>query len=128
MTYSNDAAYADYLVRYERYLVEYARYQAQLRKRTPGWVLAMQGIGAGLQLADQAISVYEHGVEAKALANYYADVPSRPTPAPPRLPFASPAYRRAGSFPVSRFGVPRVLVLHACVAQVIWKGDCCRRE
>jgi hypothetical protein len=63
-----DAAYRAYIVRYQRYLQEYRDYQEQ-HSGGRNWFAALQDVSAGLQVADQAISVYEHGVEAQALTN-----------------------------------------------------------
>jgi hypothetical protein len=61
---------------YEAYLVEYRRYLAQVEhqrsSRGNGFGNFLQGLSASLSVADQAISVYEHSLDAKALARYYS--------------------------------------------------------
>ncbi len=47
-----------------------ARYEeeSQTRSAKPGWLSAMQGISASMQLSHEAIGVYEHALEAKSLS------------------------------------------------------------
>jgi hypothetical protein len=67
-----DANYESYMQLYAMYLASHAESgQVQERPGQAGWMTAMQGISAGLSVTDQAIGVYEHAVEAKALANAY---------------------------------------------------------
>jgi hypothetical protein len=67
-----DNNYESYMELYAMYLASHAQSApVQQRSGKPNWMSAMQGISAGLAVTDQAVGVYEHAVEAKALANVY---------------------------------------------------------
>ncbi len=66
--------YESYMELYAMYLASHAQSApapAAPRGGKPGWMSTMQGISSGLAVTDQAIGVYEHAVEAQALANSY---------------------------------------------------------
>jgi hypothetical protein len=59
---------------YEAYLAEYQRWyasEAERRSGPSGFMKFMNGLSVSLSVTDQAIGVYEHGVEARALSRYY---------------------------------------------------------
>jgi len=67
-----DANYESYMELYAMYLATHAQpVPAPQRSGKPSFMSALQGISAGLAVTDQAVGVYEHAVEAKALANAY---------------------------------------------------------
>jgi hypothetical protein len=67
-TRSAQDAYAIYLQQYNRYLADYARYQRERANSGSSFYAVLNGISAGLQVADQAATVYQHAAEAKAAA------------------------------------------------------------
>jgi hypothetical protein len=69
-----DSNYESYMELYAMYLASHAQ-QAPAKERPgkPGWLSTMQGISAGLEVTDQAIGVYEHALQAQALAKAYKE-------------------------------------------------------
>ena len=65
--------YQVYMEQYNQYLADHAQFvKEQQRPSKPGWMSAMQGISAGINLSHQALDLYEHGIEANALKNAYS--------------------------------------------------------
>jgi hypothetical protein len=66
-----DANYESYMELYAMYLASHAQSAPAPQRSGKSFMSALQGISAGLAVTDQAVGVYEHAVEAKALANAY---------------------------------------------------------
>ncbi len=71
---SSSAGYDTYMEQYRRYRADYERYRGQIERQNAnsGWVRFLSG-------ANQAISLYERGIEAKTLTQASGKAAADPT-------------------------------------------------
>lgn len=65
---SAEQAYAIYMRQYNQYLADYAQFQRESAKSGPGFFEVLNGISAGLQVADQAVDLYRNVVVTRQIA------------------------------------------------------------
>lgn len=65
---SAEENYAIYMQQYNQYLAEYQQYQRAVATSGSGYYNALNGISAGLQVADQAVDVVRNAVVTSQIA------------------------------------------------------------